>query len=604
MLNVEKQILKEAFFRKLNDVSQTFDKNECMIMSKQNKGYHSSLENNIVHIVSHSIDYAAALLYSDRPENRDTAIKIVNKILSLQDTNKTSPTYGIWPYFLEEPLDKMKSPDWNWADFIGKVLIQLLIDHKTCFPNEMIKRIETAVYYASESIMIRNIGPDYTNINLMGAFVTVKAGELLNNDVFISYGKARLKKELEFVTANGGFSEYNSPTYSILAIEEIGRMLKYFSDSECLHMAHELNDIEWRCIANHYHSPTKQLSAPHSRCYANISDKNLVSFIHIGTEMKLNLIDNSELSVGLLWNKIVIKCPDKYYKYFEPLSEPRLFREKFYKGIDIISEDEIRVLVEKGTHQLEATTYMNQYFSLGSFAKYDLWNQRRPLMAYWGTPEECSYLKLRCMHDDQDYCSAMLSTSQMHNHVVGGVYFVKDHGDYHFILDPLKDGKINAKKLSLKFEIGGFIDDINIPTDITLGKAFDIKTDQVDIRINLMFCSFGNEDVKIVTGKDNSTCWVEIIIYQGEEKIFDFNQLSSTAFVFGLSIFDRKICIEDTCEYKYELDNSSKVIKAELYGAKEPTQIEIPLNPSLYITDTIDGQIKKVKCGGFVYEKI
>jgi hypothetical protein len=608
MINEKNKILQEVFLKELGNMHQNFDPKENLLMTPPStepakKNYHSAIGNNRVHLISNSMEYAVGLLYSSDPVNRERGLAITDRILTLQDTDENSPTYGIWSYYTEEPFDKMKAPDWNWADFLSKVLIQILIDHKDILPGKLLKRVEISISHAAKSIMRRNMGPDYTNISLMGSFVTIKAGELLKNDELFNYGKRRLMKELKFVKANGGYTEYNSPTYSILALEEIGRMLKYFNDNECLETASELGDIEWSCIAHHYHPATKQLSAPHSRCYTNLAEKKMLSFIHMGTGMSLNLIENSQLQIGLLWNELEIKCPEKYYEYFEPITKPRLFREKFYKGVDIISEDEIRVLVEKGIPDMEGTTYMNQYFSLGTFTRFDLWNQRRPLMAYWGTPEKCSYIRLRCLHDGQDYSSAMLLTSQVQNHVVGGVYFVKDHGDFHFILDPLKDGKIKAQNLSLRFEIGGYTEDVHIPENISFGTAFDIKTDSVDIRINPMFCAFGGETPIISTGKDDSSCWVDITLYNGEEKVFDFNELNSTAFVFGLSIFDRKICVDDGSYYAYEPDMKNRTVKAELIGAETPADIKIPLDPSYYIEKPTVGQVKKVKCGGFLYEK-
>ena len=41
-----------------------------------------------------------------------TCSKIIGKVLSLQDTDPSSKTYGIWPWLLEEPLEQMSPPDW------------------------------------------------------------------------------------------------------------------------------------------------------------------------------------------------------------------------------------------------------------------------------------------------------------------------------------------------------------------------------------------------------------------------------------------------------------------------------------------------------------
>lgn len=585
---------------------QRFNANENMIAERiSRKGYHTHVQNDMAHVVYQSLEYAAALLHSGMTDYKDRALTVIDRILSMQDTNEYSWTYGIWPYYLEEPLDKMKSPDWNWADFNGKVLAYLLLKHREELPQESVGRIKVALHHAAASIIRRNIGPDYTNINLMGAYVTIKAGELLQNQEFFQYGRNRLKKELAFVTANGGFTEYNSPTYTILALEEIGRMLMHVEDRESLEIAGQLNDKAWECIANHFHQPTRQLSAPHSRCYDNISGKRFLSFLHLGTQMKLNLMKEEELEYGLLWDDMVISCPEKYYDLFQPLSGPRFIRETFYKGEDLISDDEIRVLIEKGTPPLESATYMNPNFSLGSFAEYDLWNQRRPLMAYWGTPEQCTYLRLRCLHDDQDYASAIICTSQQQNHLIGGVYFVKDHGDYHFILDPLKDGgKLKAGKLSLRFEIGGWVDQVQLPSQVEVGEEFTIQAFGVTVKIHPLLCEFDHRTVRIEIGQDASTRWVEFVLYEGEEQILDFARIKHAAFVFGFSIFDDAFCKSDE-EYRYRctFNPNSNEASGELESTAGAAKITIPLNPSHYIKVPHPGTVKKVTCGGFVYEK-
>lgn len=603
MNNVE-GALEEVFQKKLEMEHERFDEKESLLVERlAKKGYHTSLEKDMIHTLNASIEYAAALLYNNPARYRERALAIIGKVLSMQDTDSNSPTYGIWPYFLEEPFEKMKAPDWNWADFIGKVLVHLLMDHKSAIPSGLAGEIEASLYHAAASIKRRNIGPDYTNISLMGAFVTIKAGELINNADLFDYGKRRLQKEVEFVKANGGFSEYNCPSYTVLALEELGRMMKYFHDSDCLKAAAELNEIGWAALANHFHSPTLQLSAPNSRAFSNIIGKHLVSFIHIGTGMKLNLAASGEMQVKLLWNQIVIRCPQHYDSYFEPIKTPRFIKETFYKGMDTISDDEIRVLIEKGTPELTAATYMNPHFSLGTFSLYDFWNQRRPLMAYWGTADQCAYLRLRCLHDGQDYCSAMISASQVQNHVVAGVYFVKDHGDYHFILDPIKEGKIKAKQLLLRFELGGAVGGLHLPEKIAFGEEVEIKTGTVDIRFNPMFGIFDGEQVTISSGKDGSSQWVDIILYEGAEKTLDFNRMDSAAFVFGLSLFDREFCLDDGSSFSCEMDREGQTMKASLNGTGIAAEIEIPLKPTNYIRNPGEELVRRVKCGGFIYEQ-
>ena len=97
-------------------------RDECQMVgqSLNSPGYHTTVRDGTwVHQTRSGVDYAIALLQSGDPARVERARLVVAKVLTLQDANPTSPTYGIWPWLLEEPLAKMSPPDWNWADFIG-----------------------------------------------------------------------------------------------------------------------------------------------------------------------------------------------------------------------------------------------------------------------------------------------------------------------------------------------------------------------------------------------------------------------------------------------------------------------------------------------------
>ena len=94
------------FDAKLNLLAEPFD----------SPGYHTRIANGgVVHGTVQSLRYALALLQSGDESCHERAGGIVHAVLGLQDTNAASPTYGIWPWFLEEPLSEMSPPDWNWA---------------------------------------------------------------------------------------------------------------------------------------------------------------------------------------------------------------------------------------------------------------------------------------------------------------------------------------------------------------------------------------------------------------------------------------------------------------------------------------------------------
>ena len=94
-------------------------------------GYHSTVASGSwVHRTLDSLDYADGLLQRGTADDVRRAREIIAKVISLQDSRPQSPTCGVWPWLLEEPLAKMAPPDFNWADFCGGRLAQMLVDHR------------------------------------------------------------------------------------------------------------------------------------------------------------------------------------------------------------------------------------------------------------------------------------------------------------------------------------------------------------------------------------------------------------------------------------------------------------------------------------------
>lgn len=151
--------------------------------------------------------YAQELLESEDRAQWATAHGIISEVLALQDTVPTSATYGIWSWFAEEPLSAMAPPDWNWADFIGAPLVELLILKPERLPAELTASMRVDVGHAAWSIFRRNVGPGYTNIALMGAAVALAVGELLGEQRLVDYAVARMRACADFYAWVGGLTK-------------------------------------------------------------------------------------------------------------------------------------------------------------------------------------------------------------------------------------------------------------------------------------------------------------------------------------------------------------------------------------------------------------
>ena len=160
--------------------------NQQQLLQEQffSPGYHSGIARGTsVHPVRESFYYAVGLLQRGRSEDVSRSKVILAQLLSLQQVRPDQPGYGAWPWLLEEPLKKMDSVDLNWADFCGSAIAQVLVDHRQQLNDaDLEKRMRAALRHAATAIRKRNVGPQYTNIAVLGGGVCAVAGEVLKDE--------------------------------------------------------------------------------------------------------------------------------------------------------------------------------------------------------------------------------------------------------------------------------------------------------------------------------------------------------------------------------------------------------------------------------------
>jgi hypothetical protein len=417
------------------------DEHSMLGLSWKGPDYHTRVTQGAwVHPTRESLDYALALLRSGR---RERAAAIVRRVLALQDTDPTSKTYGIWPWLLEEPLTEMDPPDWNWADFCGARLAQLLVEHAGDLPGGLIQDTRTGLGHAAASIFRRNVGPAYTNIAVMGAGVTLVAGVLLDEPRLAGYGRRRLRNIVEHTERHGGFNEYNSPTYTVVTLAECERMLQLISDPSAHADAESLRRTAWQTIAEHFHPGTNQWAGPHSRAYSDRLDAGIAGYLSVRTGVEVRphpaavLRDRFEGTVPL-------PCPAGLVDRFRsPAREETELQSTF-----------IRRDGEVGPTM--GTTWMSGDACLGSVNRDNLWDQRRVLLGYWRTEEDPAVaLRLRFLHDGRDFSSACARNAQSGPRILTTVGLLTGMGDVHHQLDPPSDGSFDAEDFRVRYELVG-----------------------------------------------------------------------------------------------------------------------------------------------------
>ncbi len=420
--------------------------------------YHTRLAMCTVHGTVPALDYALALLDSGREEDLPRAFDILGNVLQYQDTNPIHPTYGIWPWFMEEPLSKMNPPDWNWADFCGRRLLLCLACHADRMPPELRGRIQSALRHACLSIFRRNVDKFYTNISIMGAMVTLCSGERFGWDDMVAYGLARLRDQWEFVRENGTFAEFNSPTYTIVAMEELTCLEGLTRNREALELVHGLLDMAWKTVAEHYHAPTGQWVGPCSRAYSWLQRPGdssemprewSASLPGAFPAMLARALDDPGFCDGdsfkASWLHADLRCPEKYRRYF---------RECPARDLELEFHESTSVAPGRPTI---ARAHIEEAFALSSFARQDTWNQRRNLFGFWGGRKP-RFVNLTLLRNLYDFSSGLAVVDQKGGAALLGAAFLTDAGDTHISLDMVKDATIRAWDLRLRIELGGLLE--------------------------------------------------------------------------------------------------------------------------------------------------
>jgi hypothetical protein len=494
-----------------------FDPAEQMVRRPfSSPGYHTKLTGGFVHPTRDSLNYALGLLDTGKPEKLARAVAILRRVIALQDADPKSRTYGIWSWFLEEPLPAMSPPDWNWADFNGVTLLQVSRDHRSRLPSDLADSVDRAILHACGAIKNRNVGPSYTNIAIMGTYVTLVAGEHLKVPEYLDYGLNRLAGIHAYTRENGTFEEYNSPTYTVVALLELSRLKAHVRDASAQPMIEDLLRRAWEEFATHFHSPTRQWAGPHSRAYSSLTAPGTLALVQRATggrvDFGVDLPDREEL-------RLPVACPADFEPYFRTLAAPRTVTETFIRRSNTVGR-----------------TYLHPQYALATVNQGDLWNQRRALLLHFGSAARPGYLHLRFLKDGYDFASAWLKSAQSEGAAVGIVNLVTDGGDTHISLDMVKNARIRARDLRLRFEIGG---DAAAGVGIAAGsdeRRFLVKTDALSMAVDVVHARLGEREGSVISGGDDAHKWIDVVLHEGTEREFDLAALQEAAVGFVVSI--------------------------------------------------------------------
>ena len=180
----------KLLMQKLRELHELYDEAEGLIGEIHREAlasYHSQ-RTGLVHETNKSAEYAAAIFHTGQTEYYGRAERVFLRLAELQDTDISSDTFGLWPYYAEESLENMKAPDYNFSDFIGKHFIAALEEREAEISRETAGIMRNTLKNAMACSIKRNVSPDYSNISMMCCMTIISAGELPDDDALRAAG--------------------------------------------------------------------------------------------------------------------------------------------------------------------------------------------------------------------------------------------------------------------------------------------------------------------------------------------------------------------------------------------------------------------------------
>ncbi|MDX6765225.1 MAG: hypothetical protein SFU85_00380 [Candidatus Methylacidiphilales bacterium] len=487
-------------------------------------GYHTrTTKDQTVHHIHDTAQYAQLLLMRGRPEDVTRASEILSKLVDLQVTDPGSKFYGLWGWFVEEPPEKMAPADWNWADFIGARLAEILKNHAAPLDPALVVRLRESLRHASNCIIKRNIGPGYTNICAMGAAVTLAAGEILDEPSFVDYGRRRISAQRVSFERNGGVPEYNSPDYGVVLIQELERILRLVEDPAARADAEWMRQKAWILTAEQFHPGTGQWAGAQSRAYSGQLRGSLALYLWLRSGVPPRGVETMPFNAfpDLLDNRTEFACPPEAVMRFARLpADPHEVRQ-------------VWMLPRGSIPEVALTSWFTANACLGSINEETTWVQHRPITAFWATDSgNTASFRVNLLKDGKEFASGRLRIRQSGPRLLAVLGLAMGQGDWHVSLDRPKDGVFRASDLRLRC----LLESPGAQVESLPSGTWTLGTGSHRMAIHPGEVLFDGQPGRWASGSDAKGAFVDAILHTGSPVSFKPEALGETTAAFGLEM--------------------------------------------------------------------
>jgi hypothetical protein len=214
-----------------------------------------------LHSVRDTMNQAAGLVSRGGPEDLELAGKMIDAVIQCQERRPDAANYGNFLWYKENGAVE----DLNGVSFTLGTMIPMMIRHGDRFDEGLRQRILASIRLGLDATKRLDVSPGYTNIVMFDIQNTCLGGELLGDKEIIARGQQKLIEWMALTDQFGIPMEYNSPSYTGLAIDILGNLSKSSKDRDTRVRARTALARIGLSAALHVHPSTGLWAGPHSR---------------------------------------------------------------------------------------------------------------------------------------------------------------------------------------------------------------------------------------------------------------------------------------------------------------------------------------------------
>ena len=250
---------------------QWFDPDVSLLWNPEG-AFEESPEGRQWHLVPQSAWYALGLLMRGEGDDHERAIRIIDAVIATQYDAPGAVWDGTFARFLEWPDPPPDARIWvdydpNWRQFVGTTFLLVIGHVGTELPVDLVERIDRSVDRAVAGEDPERVGPSYSNIALMKAWLEVEHGTRSSRDDLVASGETLAAAIVERFDRNGTFEEYNSPTYYGVDLYALRLWGTRSSSASLREWGARLESALWDDLAAFHHAGLGNLCGPWTRSY-------------------------------------------------------------------------------------------------------------------------------------------------------------------------------------------------------------------------------------------------------------------------------------------------------------------------------------------------